>query len=46
MARRRERVRFIWETSADLARAELAGDLLIDRPALVNRMFELTARPI
>jgi 2-polyprenyl-6-methoxyphenol hydroxylase-like FAD-dependent oxidoreductase len=46
MARRRQRVDYIWQTSQELAAAEIAGDAGIDRRALYQQMVDRTAQPI
>lgn len=46
MARRRERVQYIWKSSEELAAAEIAGDAGIDRRALYQQMVDRTAQPI
>ncbi|MGC3982616.1 MAG: FAD-dependent oxidoreductase [Steroidobacteraceae bacterium] len=44
--RRWERCRFIWESSVRICESEVQGRHDIDRPALVRKMFEVTAQPI
>jgi 2-polyprenyl-6-methoxyphenol hydroxylase-like FAD-dependent oxidoreductase len=46
MARRRERVEFIWRKSEELAAAEIARDAGIDRRVLWQQMLDRTAQPI